>query len=122
MASARPMEIGVEGSRSRADQEPMIARYPDDAFNDVDDALIGEFGKPSIVGKQHGRIKSMPPANLRHVDREVAHQTLDELRAQAVLVGQPVAPGGRQSPGSDRTGIEAEANLVLDISRDGCGR
>ena len=104
MVSARPIQIGVESSRSRANQEPMAAPYPNDAPGKVHDTVLGKFEKPSVGDEERSRFKPVSAADRRHVDLEIAHQALDDLGAQAILCGQPVASRSRQLSVRDRSG------------------
>src|SRR3954447_13580855 len=58
----------------------------------------------------------MTRADIAEIGAELAHDTFDDVGAQPVVVGEPIASRGGQMAGGDALRIGADLYLVLDIA------
>ncbi len=87
MTPARPVKIAIEGRRRRANQEAMVASNTNDALGQIDYSSLGKFEQLPVTDDKFCRVEPVSGADRRYVDLEIAHEALDDFRAQAVLGG-----------------------------------
>ena len=73
--------MSVESGRDGPNKNARIRREPDQIFIDVDNAIVNERLQPRRRLHERLGIGPVASAYLREVNLEVAHQTLDQIRA-----------------------------------------
>ncbi len=96
----------------------MLATQANDAAGHIQDAVPYQCVEHPVAVQKPRRLEAVSGANIRNVGLEVAHQALDDLGAQPVFGGQPVAFGRREAAGTDMVRVKAERHLVLHVA---CG-
>src|SRR3954463_4460411 len=74
-------------------------------------------GSEAREGTDHRRrIQIMAPCDRFDVHGEVAHHSFDQIRSQAIVIGEAIAFHGRKLSRADASRIFSEANRVLDVA------
>lgn len=91
MQLLRCVEMGVEGGRDTAHQKARLVGNRKLRAVEFDDTMGDQFSQ-ARCGFQRGlRGRSVPGANGIEVDAEIAHDALDDVRAQPVIGRQRIA-------------------------------
>ena len=96
------VEMGIEGGRDAADQETGIALHRKRGAVERDDAVGRQLLQARRGIDQGLRRQAVPFADRREIGGKIAHDALDDLGAQPVVIGQRVALGRCEPAGGDR--------------------
>jgi hypothetical protein len=74
----------------------MVVPNTNDALGQIDYSILGKFEQLPVTDDKFSRVEPVSGADRRYVDLEIAHEALDDFRAQAVLGGQTIASRRRE--------------------------
>lgn len=105
-------QIGVEGS---CDEKASIVCQRNHGLVELNDAICSQSLQPLIRLQLSVRLRVVFLVELAQIDSEIAHDTLDNICAKAVVMCQGLPFGSRVAP-ADALGIGRKHNLVLNIT------
>ena len=85
------VEIGVECGSNSTNEKPVFLLDPNESLFNVHYPVFGEHSQPVGRIEKRNWIKSVSSTDRWYVGLQIAHQTLDNCGAEAILGGEAVA-------------------------------